>query len=154
MSSQLHVKCLEYKCHCAHHLPSVSCTVVTWALLPWTHRFTSLVQYQDKANRHWCDLFSLNNLLWNPTGGDITLEWAHGFCLHCRLVFSGTHPHSQRSCLSFSCFLQLRLWWPFWTTIFLYRITSIFTDGQNSNIVLSYYYFLFLYYMCTDNLPL
>lgn len=84
MSSQLHVKCLEYKCHCAHHLPSVSCTVVTWALLPWTHRFTSLVQYQDKANRHWCDLFSLNNLLWNPTGGDITLEWAHGFCLHCR----------------------------------------------------------------------
>lgn len=137
MSNRLHVRCLENKCHCAHHLPSVSCTVVTWALLPWTHRFTYSVWYQDKANRHWCDLFLLNNLLWNPTGGDITCKCMASVCI-VMLVFSGMHPHLQRSCL---LFLQLQCWWPFWTTIVLYWITSI--HGQNSNIVFSSYYFYF-----------
>lgn len=124
MSSRLHVRCLEYKCHCVHHLPSVSCTVVTWALLPWTDRFTPLVKYQDKA--------------WYYT-------WYYVV-----FVFSSMHPHLQhlfvlqRSCLSFSHFLQLWWWWPFWTTIFLYQITSIFTDGQNSNIILSSYFFISL----------
>lgn len=86
-------------------------------------------------------LFSLNNLLWNLTGGDITSERMHGFCLHCRVL---RHTHTFLPVLFvFQPFPSAAV-----VMTFLNHYLSLsnhihFYTWSNSNIVLPFHYFYF-----------